>query len=126
MKPIIVIGLFALLLGAAIVKTIEERREHKEALEQEKKIALGHPAGPTEIEHDGVYFVRASMIDVWPERTNNLSVLQKVTVLDHSDYQHSSTNRLFRLPWSLEQGYYIFFRNGTNLSYLEIPPPKKP
>lgn len=87
---------------------------------------IGYPAPITAVVHDGVYAVNFALEDKWPNTTNWYAVLQSVIVHNPSRYEHSRTQRLFKLPFLLETGYARFYWTGTNLSFDAYPPPQQP
>ena len=109
-----------------LARYTERERERNRARAETREAIIGYPARQEQIDNGDSYFVSTAIVDMWADKTNYIVVLKKVAIGGPSDYRHSRTNRLFELPWGLERGYYRFFKVGTNLSYVELPPPARP
>ena len=104
-----------------------EDQRLKEQIVREEVVrgVVGYPASEKYLEDGVVYFIDFSMVDTWPDRTNNFALLRRVEVVSSVDYRHSREPRLFSTPELLVRGYYRVTRSGTNVSYIPTPGPQR-
>ncbi|TSC68039.1 MAG: hypothetical protein G01um101472_192 [Parcubacteria group bacterium Gr01-1014_72] len=85
--------------------------------------ALGYPASPGNLAM-GAYMVSASIVDIYPDRTNFSALLKETEIFSSEEYRSHGTNRLVTVCEHLLPGrYYRLTREGTNANFRLLPDP---